>query len=349
MAVDLAKRAASATAAPTLLAEPPLLATCANCGLALTGAYCADCGQHVADAHRSVWRFVADFLDNTFCWDNKLLRTLKPLFQQPGYLTCEFIAGRRVRYVHPLRLFLFTSAVCLTLLQFSHDHQVKLGTLREALGDDDRDFRWITSDEPKAATARSTAARTPTPMASKLDNGAHQGASDPPGGGVTRDAQPDGLEARFGRALETRIARNGGEVLLNNAISDGVQHRLSWIVLALLPVFALGLRALYWRRDAFYFAHLVFSLHYHTFLLLFCTAYVGLGIVTAHIPFASLPKLVLNLSLVLPPLYLFLALRRMYGDGRARTLAKMLVLGSMHLLAILISLAVVGAMTYLFL
>ena len=66
--------------------EPPP-ATCTNCGVVLTGMYCADCGQHVADSHRSVWRFVADFFDNTLCWDNKLLRTLKPLFQQPGYLT----------------------------------------------------------------------------------------------------------------------------------------------------------------------------------------------------------------------------------------------------------------------
>ena len=45
-------------------------------------------------------------------------RTLEPLFKQPGFLTLEFMAGRRVRYVHPLRLFLFTSAVCLALLQF---------------------------------------------------------------------------------------------------------------------------------------------------------------------------------------------------------------------------------------
>ena len=94
--------------------------TCANCGTPLVGPFCANCGQHVADFHRSVWRFIADFFDNAICWDNKLFRTLGPLFRQPGFLTHEFMVGRRVRYVHPLRLFLFTSAVCLTLLQYSH-------------------------------------------------------------------------------------------------------------------------------------------------------------------------------------------------------------------------------------
>ena len=328
--------------------EPPLR-VCANCRAVLTGVYCADCGQHVADSHRSIWRFVADFFDNTFCWDNKLLRTLKPLFVQPGHLTHEFMAGRRVRYVHPLRLFLFTSAVCLTLLQFSHDHLVKEGTLRVVLGGNGHDFQWVASDQLKAADTPSTVANAPVSMASKHSNGAKGGDGPLLPGRTTDNPQPNGLEARFERALEARVVRNGGEPMLNKAISDGVQRRLSWIALALLPVFALALRALYWRKDAFYFAHLVFSLHYHTFLLIFWTVYVGMGIVALRVPFVWLAGFALKSSLLLPPLYLFLALRQMYGESRSRTLAKILMLVSMHLLASLISLAVVGGTIYLLL
>ena len=346
--MDLPERATLATVTLTPPTESPR-ATCANCDAALVSVYCGDCGQHVADSHRSVWRFVADFLDNTFCWDNKLLRTLKPLFRQPGFLTHEFMAGRRVRYVHPLRLFLFTSAVCLTLLQFSHDYLAKAKTLREALGGNERDFQWIASQPRKATGPSSSVTRAAISTVSNSDTGTHRETGDLRAGTRGDDAQSAGWETRFDRALETRIARNGGEGPLNEAISDGVQRRLSWVVLALLPVFALGLRALYWRKDTFYFAHLVFSLHYHTFLLLFWTGYVGMGLVAVHVSFVWLPRLALKLGLLLPPLYLFAALRRIYGEGRGRTLGKMLVLGATHLLVILISLAVVGALTFLFL
>ena len=55
------------------------------------------------------------------------------------------------------------------------------------------------------------------------------------------------------------------------------------------------------------------------------------------------------MSLLLPPLYLFVALQRTYGESRSCTLAKMLMLVSMHLLASLLSLVVVGGIIYLLL
>jgi hypothetical protein len=299
-------------------APPPL--PCANCGMVLSGPYCSQCGQHVADFHRSVWRFVTDFFDNVLGWDNKLFRTLGPLFRQPGFLTREFMAGRRVRYVHPLRLFLFTSAVCLTLLQFGHDHFNRSKTRRKHTAEKTSDFQWIVSDKSPQVVA-------PSPPAAA-------------------SARPADVGDRISKTVEDRVARNGGQERSNQMISEGVQRRLSWVALALLPVFALLLRAMYWRRDAFYFAHLVFSLHYHTFLLLFWTAYTAAGIVAAYLPWSSLLDLVLRLGLLLPLVYLFAALRRMYGEGPRRTFAKVLVLGCIHLLMIFVCLAMVGAAAF---
>ena len=47
--------------------------------------------------------------------------------------------------------------------------------------------------------------------------------------------------------------------------------------------------------------------------------------------------------LLLPPVYLFLALRRVYGGGARRTCAKTFALGAMHLLAIFVGLCIIGA------
>ena len=312
---------------------PPL--PCANCGAVLTGPYCAQCGQHVADYHRSVWRFVSDFFDNSFSWDNRLLRTLEPLFVQPGLLTREFMAGRRVRYVHPLRLFLFTSALCLTLLQFNYNHRGKPHKHSGVTAKTAPEFKWVAGDTPKPAAASDADENEADATRKSAD-------SPPP---KSLDADND-LGQRISQAVNSQIVKNGGEERTNKVISAEVQRKLSWVALALLPVFALFLQAMYRRQDSFYFGHLVFSLHYHTFLLFFWTAYVYAEIVASELPLNWLTGLCLRLSLLLPLFYLFMALRRVYGGSSQLTFGKALVIGSMHLLTIFISLAICGAVAF---
>ena len=86
---------------------------CSNCGAERQGAYCHHCGQsyteHVAPL-RDLWN---QLVDAFFNWDNRLLTSLNVLFFQPGRLTLEYIAGRRIRFVSPLRLYLVTSILYL--------------------------------------------------------------------------------------------------------------------------------------------------------------------------------------------------------------------------------------------
>ena len=85
------------------------LTNCENCGTALAGEYCSACGQHAIDYRRSIWRVAIDALDSFFNWDTKFLKSVGILLTRPGKLTNDFNAGRRVRYVHPLRLYLLAS------------------------------------------------------------------------------------------------------------------------------------------------------------------------------------------------------------------------------------------------
>ena len=82
---------------------------CQNCGQALSGPYCAACGQHDVDYHRSLWPILEDSLEGFLHLDGKFFRTVRWLFTRPGFLTREFIAGRRVSYTQPLRLYIFAS------------------------------------------------------------------------------------------------------------------------------------------------------------------------------------------------------------------------------------------------
>jgi len=92
------------------LPEHPLT-HCENCGALLTGEFCAQCGQHAIDYRRSIVRVLLDAADSFLNWDTKFLKTLGLLLIRPWELTNDFNAGRRARYVHPLRLYLIASVI----------------------------------------------------------------------------------------------------------------------------------------------------------------------------------------------------------------------------------------------
>src|SRR6266404_2438664 len=86
-----------------------LLTHCENCGAPLTGHYCGQCGQAAVDYRRSFRHVIADVLDSFLNWDSKFFATIALLILKPWRLTNEFLAGKRVRYVNPLRLYLLAS------------------------------------------------------------------------------------------------------------------------------------------------------------------------------------------------------------------------------------------------
>lgn len=90
---------------------PAQLARCLDCGAELVGPHCHRCGQGAVDRRRPLRALVSDALGDFFSFDSRLLRTLGPLFLRPGFLTAEWVRGRRTRYVPPLRLYVFTAAI----------------------------------------------------------------------------------------------------------------------------------------------------------------------------------------------------------------------------------------------
>jgi len=89
---------------------------CANCGAALGGKFCSECGQ-AAHVHRTLAHLVEESLHGVLHFDTKIWRTLPKLFLRPGTLSRDYIEGKRARYVSPLALFLFT--VFLTFAAFT--------------------------------------------------------------------------------------------------------------------------------------------------------------------------------------------------------------------------------------
>lgn len=89
------------------------LETCPNCGSNLSGEYCNSCGQK--KIHRqefAVKHFARQALNElTDLESNKILKTLVALLFRPGLLAAEYLAGRKGKYVGPIRLYLTFSAI----------------------------------------------------------------------------------------------------------------------------------------------------------------------------------------------------------------------------------------------
>jgi len=58
--------------------------------------------------------------------DGRMWRTLIGLFFRPGFLSREYFAGRRRRYIRPARLFLVLSIALFALLRFAGEPPVVL-------------------------------------------------------------------------------------------------------------------------------------------------------------------------------------------------------------------------------
>jgi hypothetical protein len=100
---------------------------CKNCHTPLTGPFCHQCGQPDKSIIRFFGDLIRELLEDIISLDSRAVRTLIALLFRPGFLTKEYLAGRRFYYVPPLRLFLITSLFCIFiiwLLNKTSDQQV---------------------------------------------------------------------------------------------------------------------------------------------------------------------------------------------------------------------------------
>lgn len=91
---------------------------CANCGAELKGEYCHECGQQIFNPNSSVKDMILEYLNNAYMWDTKLLQTLWPLVRKPGLLTNEYMSGKIIAYMHPLKLNMFLLFIFITMFVF---------------------------------------------------------------------------------------------------------------------------------------------------------------------------------------------------------------------------------------
>ncbi len=91
---------------------------CLNCGASLSTQYCPHCGQENVHGDHSVRVLIHDFLVEVAYYDSKLIRTIRTMFRHPGRLSIEWAEGKRVKYVSPIKLYLWITFVFFLVMAF---------------------------------------------------------------------------------------------------------------------------------------------------------------------------------------------------------------------------------------
>jgi len=95
--------------------------TCPQCDQVLEPSFvfCPACGQKRIQEEESLKSLITSFLGDYFAYDSKLMKSLRPLLFKPGFLSLQYLAGKRVNYIPPLRLYIFISIIFFVVLSLS--------------------------------------------------------------------------------------------------------------------------------------------------------------------------------------------------------------------------------------
>jgi hypothetical protein len=299
---------------PPAPAEP----LCRNCGAVAPGTFCPNCGQETSLALPTVRALLREAAGRYVAFDGRMWRTLFGLWR-PGFLTREYLAGRRRRYIRPARLFLVLSIGLFALLRFEgleREHQL-------AEGIDTAEKNTVEAE----AAAKSGAGKAGRANADAV--GKKQTAGDVTTGSTELydmfDLSEPGLEPLNNRAKAFKRLSRKEQI---DQIFSGVFRYGPYAMFALLPLFALLLKVVYVGRSRRYplrprryAAHLVFGAHNHAYLFLT----VALLVLLPGGPvYAAL--------MIWTPVYLLLSMRAVYGGRWSGMIARAAVIFVVYLI-----------------
>jgi hypothetical protein len=281
---------------------------------------------------------LGEVLEDQLSIDATLPRTLFALLFRPGHLTNEYLKGRIASWVPPFRLYLATSVLFFLALSVTSrlgEFQATLTesgsgtaepTVADALAQAIDSVRTTAGGAP-ADTAAPTTRRSPAEsdlfFGVTLEPG-EQGDTTPLADRWVVNTGFPSLDSAVLSRLRELSALPANEA--GSRIVSAIIERIPTAMFILVPVFAALLKLLHVFRRRYYVEHFVFALHYHAFAFL--------GFLLLMIPWTPL-RAVLGLWM---GVYLWLAIRRVYGQGWLMTTGKWTLLNVAYFFVLVIGL-----------
>jgi len=277
---------------------------CLNCSAPLQGPYCHNCGQPDRNFIRFFPKVLWDMINEAFDFDSKIFRTLLPLLLFPGRLSMEYIAGRRARYVNPLRLYIVLSVVFFISISLFTDPKSNIHIGDHESGNvptDPVELAELITDQKMALATLKSKQLEGLPITDEAITEIEQSIADLENPPKKEDKESKGLDKKNG---SFDITLDNGEqwdvkanpILFNGIFSEETTTELNLFLMnlvekldkviredsselvaeflnaipqlmfLLLPIFALLLKFTYIFKKRYYMEHLIVALHSHCFI-----------------------------------------------------------------------------------
>lgn len=326
----------------------------------MQGRYCHICGQENIEPRESAWHLVSHFFQDITHFDGKFFSSLRYLIFRPGFLSREYMAGRRASHLNPIRMYVFTSAffflIFFSLFRFNPekavnttvDNGVTKATTEALRQMDAKDYKAfvdvLVKNDSTLQFAYDSAKyfRYLDSIAGKTSGGFRF----TPTRYKTR-AEYDTALARgikkhnwverqlVHRQFELNEKYHGDNRAMFSAIIERLMHSLPQLLFISLPLFALLLKLLYIRRKQYYYVnHAIFTIHLFVFVFIAMLVTFGIGKLEDSLHWGWLSYLNGAISILIF-IYNYKAMRNFYQQGRAKTIAKFLLLHLVNLFIVI--------------
>jgi len=335
---------------------------CLNCGAVLYGRYCHECSQENIEPKQSAWHLITHFFYDITHFDGKFFTTLKDLLIRPGFLSKEYISGKRASYLHPIRMYVFTSAIffiiffsLFDLKNLKLDNRVKLNgksmeqakkaalanakTKGDSISVEQVFSRMGNIQRPLIFDDSSKQNET---EAMSVGFGEHQYKTIEEYDSIQKalpEPTKDGWFKRMimRKQIDLNVRYKGKRNELLYEWITVFLHNFPKMLFISLPIFALLLQLLYIRRrKKFYYAdHGIFAIHLYVYSFIALLFIFGIRYIINMTGWGWL--WLLNTAIIIYSMYYFYkSMRNFYEQGGIKTFLKYIILYALSFTIIII-------------
>jgi hypothetical protein len=278
---------------------------CLNCGTKLQDLYCHHCGQKDTPRRQTLRELINTYVGLLLNFESNFLHKVGYLLFKPGFLPKEYTAGKRESYYNPAQAYGFISFLFFLLL-FSLPDRDKLAVNLAVKEQDTIEF----NDDMRGLREELIKAKVKYKSVAEYDSVQMTLASETRDGWLVRKMNIRSIE--LDEKYKDDVAGNRLATDFGQSFNDNFPK----VLFCLLPIFALLLKMLYFRKDFYYSEHLIFTLFYYNFFYLAAT----LNLLFNYIPLiGGFLKTGIIFWMVI---YLLIAMKKMYQQGWRKTTLK---------------------------
>jgi len=312
---------------------------CLNCNTEVQGRYCHVCGQENIEPKETAWHLVTHFFNDITHFDGKFFSTLKYLILRPGFVSKEYMLGRRASYLNPIRMYIFTSAIFF-LVFFSVNHFDTDSVKTSVNGLDVKDIAKMDSATFSTFTKSLNDGKPMSrdEFAHYVDTSRKKGTFRFASGNYKNKAEYDSLLKAGVKKhnwlerklvykqieLDERYQRDGNKIL--TSFISSLTHSFPQMLFISLPLLALVLKVLYGRSKNYYYTnHAIFSIHLYVFTFICMLVMIGLSQVKHYFGWNWI-DFIITIGILYILFYQFKAMHNFYQQGWGKTILKFILL-----------------------